>query len=75
MPNLHALSSDALPPPLLHDEEREDDDVDVERRRLDGQAELLLAPEEAFRHHLLHRPRDLAAGLAVVKLHKTQLSW
>ncbi len=47
-------------PPLLHDDEGEDDHVDVERRRLDAQAPFALAAEEAFFHKFLLEPSDLA---------------
>ena len=68
VPHLHALSRDAVPAPLLHDEERDDDDVDVERRRLDLQAPLSLRPEEALRDGLLRESCNLASGALVREL-------
>ena len=50
------------------EEEGDDDEVDVERRRLDLQAPLSLRPEEALRDGLLRESCDLASGALVREL-------
>lgn len=60
---LHRISS-----PLLEDDERHDDDVDVEVGRLDLQPPLALSAEEAFLDSFLDESGDLVASGPVCKL-------
>lgn len=67
---LHRLRGDAVPAALLHDDEREHDHIDVERRRLDLQAPLALPAEEALADRLLRETRDLRACVETAKLQR-----
>ena len=61
---------DAIASPLLHDDEREDDHVDIERRRLNLETPLALPAEEALRHELLAEPRDLVPSVEARELRR-----